>query len=51
MTSGNFSPMLECGIGMGYLSPPVEAEAVIEAEVRGKWVETERVELPFVPRG
>lgn len=51
VTSGNFSPVLECGIGMGYLSPPVGAEALIEAEIRGKWVETERVELPFVPRG
>lgn len=51
VTSGNFSPVLERGIGMGYLSPPVGPKAAIEAEIRGKWVEAERVQLPFVPRG
>ena len=50
VTSGNFSPMLECGIGMGYLAPPSDAESV-EAEIRGMWMEATIVDLPFVPRG
>jgi len=46
VTSGNFSPILECGIGMGYLSPP--SDAPIECEIRGTWVPADRVEPPFV---
>ncbi|MEX0667536.1 MAG: glycine cleavage system aminomethyltransferase GcvT [Acidimicrobiia bacterium] len=49
VSSGNFSPMLECGIGLGYLSPPSEAD-VIEVEIRGSWEHARRVELPFLKR-
>ena len=49
VTSGNFSPILECGIGLGYLSPPSDAE-VLEVEIRGNWEQARRVELPFLKR-
>jgi aminomethyltransferase len=45
VTSGNFSPGLEAGIGMGYLEPPSEAE--IEVEIRGTWHPLRRVTPPF----
>ncbi len=46
VTSGNFSPMLERGIGLGYLRPPTDSP--IELETRGRWVPVERTEPPFV---
>jgi aminomethyltransferase len=49
VTSGNFSPTLGQGIGMGYLSPPVPADAPIEVEIRGRWVPVTRVDPPFIP--
>ena len=49
VTSGNFSPMLECGIGLGYLSPP-SADGDLEVEIRGNWEPARRVELPFLKR-
>ena len=49
VTSGNFSPVLECGIGMGYLSPITEASTV-EIEIRGAWVQAEIVDPPFLER-
>lgn len=50
VASGNFSPMLELGIGMGYVSPPVTDDAALELEVRGEWQTVERVSPPFVDR-
>ena len=49
VTSGNFSPVLDCGIGLGYLSPP-SAEDDLEVEIRGNWELARRVELPFLKR-
>jgi len=49
VTSGNFSPVLECGIGLGYLSPPTQANE-LEVEIRGNWEPAHRVELPFLKR-
>ena len=49
VTSGNFSPVLECGIGLGYLSPPSQATE-LEVEIRGNWEPARRVELPFLKR-
>ena len=46
VTSGNFSPALECGIGLGYLSPPLADD--LEVEIRGNWEPARRVELPFL---
>ena len=48
VTSGNFSPVLEHGIGLGYLKPPSEADP--EVEIRGVWEPARRVELPFYKR-
>lgn len=45
VTSGNFSPALGAGIGMGYLEPPTDDE--IEVEIRGVWHPLRRVTPPF----
>jgi len=50
VASGNFSPILGVGIGMGYLSPPIPEEAPLELEVRGVWQPVERVRPPFLDR-
>ena len=50
VTSGNFSPMLGVGIGMGYVSTPFDASSV-EVEIRGRWLPTEVVEGAFYRRG
>jgi aminomethyltransferase len=47
VTSGNFSPVLQCGIGMGFLSPPSD-DAPIEVEIRNRWIPAERTNPPFV---
>ena len=48
VTSGNYSPVLECGIGLGYLSPPGSEN--LEVEIRGKWESAQLAQLPFLPR-
>lgn len=48
VTSGNFSPTLEDGIGLGYLAPPSAADPAIE--IRGTWEQAKAVELPFLKR-
>jgi aminomethyltransferase len=50
VASGNFSPVLGCGIGMGYLTPPPAAAAELEVEIRGSWEPLERVKPPFIER-
>ena len=50
VASGNYSPVLEVGIGMGYLSPPIAATATMEIEIRGSWQAVERVSPPFIER-
>lgn len=50
VVSGNFSPILERGIGMGFMSPPVAAGDPIEVEVRGNWEPAVVVEPPFIER-
>jgi aminomethyltransferase len=50
VTSGNFSPTLGHGIGIGYLSPPVDPGAGIEVEIRGEWLPATQVNLPFLER-
>jgi aminomethyltransferase len=44
VTSGNMSPTLGVGIGLGYLSPP-STNGAIEIEVRDQWLKG-RVETP-----
>lgn len=49
VTSGNFSPTLEVGIGMGYLEPdPGPGSGPVEVAIRGDWIPAERVDPPFV---
>ena len=50
VSSGNFSPVLERGIGMGYLTPPAPADVVLELDVRGTWTPVERIDPPFIER-
>ena len=50
VTSGNFSPILDCGIGLGYV--PVEFSEVgreLELDLRGRQLPVTLVKTPFVP--
>lgn len=49
VTSGNWSPVLGCGIGLGYLSPAV-TPVTVEVQIRDSWQPGTVVEPPFVPR-
>lgn len=49
VTSGNFSPMLERGIGLAYV--PFAAEGEVEVEVRGRWHPADLVDPPFYRKG
>ena len=48
VTSGNFSPTLEKGIGMGYLAPPAPQHALLEISMRGEWTAAAIVKPPFI---
>lgn len=49
VASGNYSPALEQGIGMGYLAPdPGESIETVEVEVRGTWVGARVQDPPFL---
>jgi aminomethyltransferase len=48
VSSGNFSPTLGHGIGMGYLAPPIEPGTPIEVEIRHDWVPAQQVDPPFI---
>lgn len=50
VTSGNYSPVLERGIGMGYVAPAAAAGEAVEVEVRGRPAPARRVAPPFVDR-
>jgi len=47
VTSGNISPMLDTGIGMGYISPPAEAGEELEVRIRSRWVPAHVARPPF----
>lgn len=47
VASGNFSPVLGCGIGMGFVAPPT-AEETVAVDIRGTWHDAVRVEPPFI---
>ena len=49
VTSGNFSPVLGSGIGMGYLAPPPSRNS-LEMNLRGVWQAVSRVDPPFIER-
>ena len=46
VTSGNLSPVLDRGIGMGYVSPPPQ-DIGIEVEIRERWVPGRFANPPF----
>lgn len=50
VTSGNFSPMLQHGIGLAYLAPPPPDDAEVTVTIRGKTVPTTREALPFLKK-
>lgn len=51
VSSGNFSPVLQRGIGLGYLAPPpASGTGTVEVGIRGEWVRAEAVVPPFIER-
>lgn len=49
VTSGNYSPVLEQGIGMGYLAPePDEELRSVEVEIRSNWEGATVTDPPFI---
>ena len=48
LSSGNFSPVLERGIGMGLLNRVLEPETAVNIQLRGRDVAARVVALPFV---
>jgi aminomethyltransferase len=49
VTSGNYSPILECGIGLGYTPGPF-AEGPMAVEIRGVWEAAEEVTSRFLEK-
>ncbi len=50
LTSGNFSPVLGCGIGMAFLPQNVVDGDVVEVEARGRRLACQVVHLPFIQK-
>lgn len=48
LSSGNYSPVLECGIGMGLLSADLEVGNDVTINLRGRDLDAKIVPLPFV---
>ena len=48
VTSGNFSPVLECGIALAFVPPDLEVDRTVFIDVRGTKVEATVVALPFI---
>ncbi|MCB0994645.1 MAG: glycine cleavage system protein T, partial [Acidimicrobiales bacterium] len=48
VTSGNFSPVLECGIALALVEPTVAIGDRVVIDARGTELPAEVVELPFV---
>ncbi|MGE3835304.1 MAG: glycine cleavage system aminomethyltransferase GcvT [Acidimicrobiia bacterium] len=51
VTSGNFSPVLECGIALAFLRPDLGPGSAVEVDQRGTLAPGEVVTLPFVRSG
>jgi len=50
LTSGNYSPVLGCGIGMCFLPPELAVGTEIVVEARGRPLGCRVASLPFVPK-
>ena len=48
VTSGNFSPMLECGIAMAFVPASVTEDDDLAVDMRGKLVAASITKMPFV---
>ena len=48
LTSGNYSPIRECGIALGFVPPDIEIGATVQLDVRGTTVDALVVKPPFV---
>ena len=48
LTSGNFSPVLQCGIGMGLLRDAPDANTPATVALRGREISATITPLPFV---
>ncbi|MDP8958491.1 MAG: glycine cleavage system aminomethyltransferase GcvT [Actinomycetota bacterium] len=51
VASGNYSPTLQRGIGLAYLSPPPEGVERLEVQVRSRWVAARPATPPFIDKG
>lgn len=47
VTSGNISPMLDTGVGLAYLTPPVDDGEGIEVQIRTRWATGRVTKPPF----
>ncbi|HLF69663.1 MAG TPA: glycine cleavage T C-terminal barrel domain-containing protein, partial [Actinomycetota bacterium] len=51
VTSGNFSPVIRCGIAMAYVSTEVAAPGtMLQVDVRGRRADMEVTRPPFIRR-
>lgn len=50
VTSGNYSPILEHGIALGFVPPSLGVGASVGVDVRGTELPGKIVDLPFLPR-
>jgi aminomethyltransferase len=50
VTSGNFSPILECGIALAFLAPSIDIGTRLSVDVRGRMLTADVVKLPFVAK-
>jgi len=50
VTSGNFSPVLECGVALAFLPPGAAEGDACTIDVRGRPLPGRVTKLPFVPR-
>jgi aminomethyltransferase len=50
LTSGNFSPVLGCGIGMAFVAAGTLDGEVVDVEARGRRLACQVVHLPFVKK-
>jgi aminomethyltransferase len=50
VTSGNFSPVLGCGIALAFLPPEIDDGTKVTIEVRGRSLAGQVIPLPFVTK-
>ncbi len=50
LSSGNFSPTLECGIALAFVDPSVQVGDELTIDVRGQQLPATCVDMPLVPK-